>query len=722
MVDKEIFEYEEKKLKETIEKIKRKIEITEENFKKQENFIIGFKEGQRGTQFLRQNLMSLYAIGKENLIKSLPNPYFGRFIFKEENSVQEDTIYIGKRLITDESDNILAYDWRSPICSMYYDFNIGKSNYSANNTKINGEILNKRQIYIKNGQLINVEEEDTLSNDNILIKYLSENSDARLKSIIATIQKEQNKIIRNPNNENRICQGVAGSGKTTVALHRIAYVLYNDSKNSNESDFMIIGPNKYFLNYISDLLPDLDVGNISQKTIEDLGQEVLKKKYRYESKNDNLKKVMLNKYDRNIIKYKSSLEYLKEIEKFIYNYVNYYTKNNLEYENIILYNVDNIKNILNDKLVYKEKSYSEKIAIIKKQITKKVKESKDEIYYEIRKNYLETISNPNTREKLAKIKKDLEKGCSSYINNYFKFLKVNPLVLYQKFIENVSFPQHIDRDKIKGNYLNNLKQKTIAQEDIVPLIYIDYILNNNNKYQDYKHLIIDEAQDLSIAQYYVIKKLFPNANIEVFGDINQSIYDYQSINEWDELNEKIFEDKAKYEELNKSYRNTSNITNTSNLVLELLDKPYTETISREGDEIVINKYDEDNVKIFIEQIAQILEKGYETIALICKDQKEVDKLYSQFQKLGLDIKKIEESNDKYNGGICLLPSYLSKGLEFDAVIITDANSDKYKSNQESQRLLYVAITRAMHELYINYQNEITESLKPLIKKEKIRKR
>lgn len=313
MKEEEIFKYEEERLKNVIELINNKIKLAEQNFKEQEQIRIGFKEGMRGTQFTRQSMMSMYATEADDLRRIIDNPYFGRFEFTKKGEKELETIYIGKKAIVDRG-NIISYDWRSDICSMYYDYNIGEAEYTTHGKKEKGTINSKRQIIIKNGQLESVTEQDTISDDLILLKYLSENTDSRLKSIIATIQKEQNKIIRSPLKNNYIVQGVAGSGKTTVALHRIAYLLYTEARSISESEFMILGPNKYFLNYISELLPELDIKNVSQSTFEDIALNILKLKVKLESKNETLCKVLDNQINPKIIEYKNSLAYLSLIE------------------------------------------------------------------------------------------------------------------------------------------------------------------------------------------------------------------------------------------------------------------------------------------------------------------------------------------------------------------------------------------------------------------------
>ena len=729
MTNDEIFQYEKEKLKQAIEEINKKIAIAENNFKRQQNTRIGFSEGKRGTQFTRQSLMSLYATEANELKSTVNSPYFGKFEFKQQDG-EIKKIYIGKKGITSTDNKPIAYDWRSPVCSVYYDYGVGEAEYKTNGKIQKGEILSKRQILIKNGELKKVEDADVVSNDLILLKYLKENSNARLKSIIATIQKEQNNIIRSPLKENYIIQGVAGSGKTTVALHRIAYLIYNEAKNIKDTEFMILGPNKYFLNYISDLLPDLDIRNTSQSTFEELTLKSIKSKIKVGSKSETLKKVLSGDEKVELINYKSSLGYMKLIESFVDAYIYSHLKESIVYEGIELCSKEELKDIYNNSRYYAYSNYANRIDKFSKILINRIKDKKDDLCHEVWQKYRDEYlsldkKNPRRQEILDitnEIEKNIKKGCPKQIKEYFKFINVDLIHLYQAFIENIEYMvkgNNIDLNELKMHTLDNIKSKKIASEDLAAISLMNYIINGS-KYEDYKHLVIDEAQDLSYAEYYVLRKMFKKANFDIYGDINQSIYDYQSINNWQELNNLLFDNECNILNLDKSYRTTKQISDTSNLVLNFIDSNNTNCIARDGNDIKIYNIEKNKENQIIKELDELLNKNYDTIAIICKDDNEAKTLYNKLKKLNLNINIIKDKNEDYYGGITIVPSYLSKGLEFDAVILYNANKDNYKDNNIDQKLLYVGITRAMHDLYINYKGEISNSLTTLLQKEKIK--
>lgn len=710
-----IFKEEQDRLQKVIYFINKKIKESDENFTKQQNFRIGFSEGKKGTQFIRQAMMSMYATENNKLRSIVNNPYFAKMIF--ESGDDKNNIYIGKRSLVGDDLEVLVYDWRSNIASMYYDYTLGSAEYLSNDGVINGNITGKRQINIKDGKLINVEEHDTLTDDKILLKYLSESSDTRLKSIVSTIQKEQNNIIRAPINSNYIVNGVAGSGKTTVALHRIAYLLYNESKNLNNSDFIIIGPNNYFLNYISSLLPELDIDNVSESTFENIAQDFIGK-IKLENHNNTLESIINNDLTEDIIKFKTSLDYLYLIKDFIDFYMKSHINKAISLDGIEIISLDRINSLLESN---RSLSYGEKIDNLKKHFQKYIKDNKEELSHQIwqkyREEYLSLPVDSKRRKEILeitnKLKAEVYSGCKNVIKDYFKFSNVSIINLYKVFLQNLN-SNIASIDKLKKTTLEKLDKKRIGREDLASLMYIKYLLNGNKKYKNYKHIVIDEGQDLSINEYYILKLLFPNAYFDIYGDINQSIYSYHGINDWNTLNNEIFASKAKIKNLHKGYRTTEQISNASNYVLTNLKSRESDTVKRSGSEVVINKcekFDKDILYV----INDYLDKGYQTIAIICKDNKETDKVYKQLKKYNINLNRINENDLTYSKGISIMPSYLSKGLEFDAVIVYDANSNIYNMDSViDMKLLYVAITRALHDLHINYSKELTEPLNNML--------
>ena len=401
------------------------------------------------------------------------------------------------------------------------------------------------------------------------------------------------------------------------------------------------------------------------------------------------------------------------------------------YEGISICKFKEIKDYFNNSILTKGKSYKEQANVMIKKITKRVKENYDDISHNVwskyRDEYLSLAKGDPRRneilDKVNAIEKEIKKGCPKAIKDYFKFLNISPFNLYQALIENLEIigSNNFDDFKLLQDYTNlNLSKKQIGYEDLTPLLLINYMMKGGDNFNDCSHLIIDEAQDLSLAQYYILKKIFPNAKFNIFGDINQSIYDYQSVHDWDELNGIIFESKADVLNLDKSYRMTMNIFDASNLILQQLGSNDYKCISREGDKLKLSG--DISISNIILQIKSFIDKGYESIAVICKDADETRTVYNQLKKNGLNITEINEKNEQYSGGICIMPSYLSKGLEFDAVIIYDANSEKYSDSNIDIKLLYVAITRAMHDLCINYNGELSLCIKPLIENNKVLKK
>lgn len=591
--------------------------------------------------------------------KAKASPYFARIDFK--NNDVYDKCYIGKLGVSDYDNNIITVDWRAPISSLYYDSNVGPCSYEAPEGNISGELLLKRQYTIEEEKLISFNDVDTVSNDELLKPYLSVSADNRLKNIVSTIQSEQNKIIREKIGKNLIVQGVAGSGKTTVALHRIAYLVYNNRDLFKPSDYMVIGPNKFFVSYISGILPDLDVNGVTEYTLEELFNNYLNEQYHINNSLDKLKN------EDQIAKLKTSLSTKKEID-------NYFKK--LKVLPDCDFSIYGIK-ILDRKMI--KDIYDD----VNKNIFKSIKSRIDRVILLVSK-YIED----NKENILAKlIKQDVDKKVLNEIkNNSLNHLKKHFTIL------NLSVSDiYIDILNNLGIDSTNIKKKNIEFEDIASLIYIKYKLIGGNDFDNYKHIVIDEAQDYGEFTFYAIKKIFKNSTFSIYGDLAQSLYSYRGIDSWDILKD-VFKD-VEILKLNKSYRTTIEIMEEANKINRLLNLDEALPVIRHGEQV---EYVTDTILNLVNE----LKAKYKTVAIITKTQDDANKLYREL-KGQLDINLINSDNLTYNSEISILPSYLSKGLEFDSVIIVNPNNNHFDKNSVlDMKLLYVSETRALHKLYI----------------------
>ena len=589
--------------------------------------------------------------------KAKKKPYFARIDFKSKNHF--DKCYIGKKGIYDYDNNVITVDWRAPISSLYYDSNIGECEYKAPEGIIKGNLLLKRQYTIEDGKLINFNDVDTVSNDELLKPYLSVSADNRLKNIVSTIQSEQNKIIRESMGKNLVIQGVAGSGKTTVALHRIAYLVYNNRNLFKPSDYMVIGPNKFFVSYISNILPDLDVNGVAQNTLDELFLSFMQEDFKINNSLD-------------IIKEKDDISYYKVSMNMKNDIDDYFSKLEvLPNEDFI---VDGIKILDKDyiKTIYEE---------INKNIFKSIKSRINRLILLLDKYINEnfsTISKKYIKNEISQRTIDnFKNNINSYLKKYFVIINKKAKVIY------------IDILKSKGYDYSLVNRNKINVEDIPSLLYIKYQLSGSSDFDNYKHIVIDEAQDYGEFTFYSLNKLFKNASFSIYGDLAQSLYSYRSIDNWECL-EKIFRN-FEILRLNKSYRTTIEIMNEANKINELLSLDKAIPVIRHGEEV--DYTNKKAVDLIIE-----LKNKYKTLAIITKTQNEANALYEEL-KNQIDINLINSSNLNYNSNINILPSYLSKGLEFDSVIIVGRDNFN-KDNKLDMKLLYVSMTRALHKLIL----------------------
>ena len=701
----EELEYENKKLN----KIEEKLDIIK---KEEEQVLLTLPKKYSHNPILLSNLMSITATKITNIAKIKERPYFARIDFKDDKKQNKEKIYIGKIGVLDLDGNIVITDWRAPISTLYYDSNLGRVEYIAPEGIVKGDMSLKRQIIISNKRVTDIFDVDSVSDDELLKPYLGANADNRLKNIVASIQGEQNYIIRKGIEKNIVVQGVAGSGKTTVALHRIAYLMYNNSDKYKADQFMVIGPNKFFINYISNVLPDLDAGNAVQLTIEELAKKFIDEDILFEDVTKNLSDIIDDGIEKEYLKFKNSMEYYRLLDNYLNNIEDgFIWAKGLVINNIQILSKEDIEN------VYKTvngNSVSQKLEMTSKVIANRLKNNND--VYEYIKNSMDTLcqNEKDVDKKRNLIKKEFDMlkdltstGFEKQLKKLLNIDKVKVLKIYSDFIESLN-----NMDELKKDTLQLLKKKICQNEDIAALLYIKYYLFGNEKFKKYRQVVVDEAQDFGKFTFYMLKLLISNATFSVFGDVTQGIYSYKSIDDFNEILEDVFKE-AEYIKLKKSYRTSIEIMNEANKISKEIGLDEALPVIRSAGPVIkskVNKLDKENY--IINQVKKYKEAGFKSIAIIYKNQKELVNMNKKLKENSIESEIIYKDQEKYDGGICLLTSYLSKGLEFDVVIIADAQDDIYKYNNKlDMKLLYVSMTRALHKLELVYENNICRFLK-----------
>ena len=626
-------------------------------------------------------------------------PYFARIDFKDKNE-KLDECYIGKVGVSNNDNEIITVDWRAPISSLYYDSNLGECSYDSPDGKIDGELLLKRQYDIENGILNGYNDVDIVSQDEILKNYLDVNADTRLKNIVASIQGEQNKIIREKLEKNIVIQGCAGSGKTTVALHRIAYLVYNNRNKIKNKDYLIIGPNKFFVNYISSILPDLDVNGVKQYSFIELAKDFINEEFE-----------VIDTPDNESTFYKTSFNYKKVIDKYIDDLLNQVIPD----KDLILYdftiiNRNEILKIYNDITEYTciKNKVEKTISLIEKEV-----ERKRESLILKSNNYIDKLFNNETNEKIKKelvkkridLKNEIENSCHNILKTYFKIVNDKVINVYKNLLTNID---KYEQNETILNYfkrdLSLINKKKIEYEDLAALMYLKYKIDGSNNYNNYKQVVIDEAQDYNEFVFYTLRVIFKNAFFSIFGDLAQSIYPYRSIEDWNLINDKVMNIEIEY--LEKSYRTSIEIMNEANKINRYLGYREAIPVIRHGEvPKYINDTSNDNL---LKLINSLKDEGYKTIAVISKNDKESNEIY-EYLKDKIEINNINSNSSEYKGGICTITSTLCKGLEFDAVIISNVSSFDF-DNRNDMKLLYVSMTRALHKMYLLYDGKLNEIL------------
>jgi DNA helicase II / ATP-dependent DNA helicase PcrA len=668
----------------------------------------------------------------ERLASVLGKPYFSRINFTSSGDDNEEILYIGKASLFDRVNQIpIIVDWRSPIANVYYDGRLGDVTYDAYGETQSGYLSLKRQYEIEDGLLKEIRDIDLTTHDELLQKSLSGKADNRLTEIVATIQNEQNDVIRASLKHPIIVQGAAGSGKTTIALHRISYFLYSSGYRFPPEKLMILAPNRLFIDYISAVLPDLGVNKIKQTTYVDFMRSCLGKKIKLIAPNSKLMTLLKgeakSKWLQWMSGYKGSLNfkdcidaYLKEIEYNLAPSKDFIIEKSLlmrgqkinrlfltEFQYLPIYSrLDKIKNLLANDLRIKK-------SIILSKINSKYDEALEKALYSTR------LDSDKRREKVVSIMDLKEKRLSTVeheskvaVKNYMEpFVKKDIFALYKELMTSPELLKKYSRtlSEIECKKLSQYCQrifdkKAFELEDLAPLFYMKAKLEGIDEKYKMKSVFIDEAQDYSYFQFAAMKEGFETDLFTIVGDLAQGIHSYRGINSWEPLVTDIFP-SANYHALQKSYRTTVEIMHLANDILSIMDKdlPIVQPVIRHGDKPHFTKIDPSNlqqVRVTLEHDIHLLkEDELNSIAIIGRTDSECLRIHKMLENSHLPIQLLEEKQDMKKGSVVILPTYLSKGLEFDAVLIV-CLEESYSAVELDIKLLYVAMTRPMHRLYL----------------------
>lgn len=666
------------------------------------------------------------------------SPYFGRVDFKEEGLSQAEKIYIGiASLMDQQEENFLIYDWRAPISGLYYDYSPGHAQYETDTETIQGEMELKRQFVIKAGKIKAMFETGVTIGDEMLQEVLGNHADNQMKTIVATIQKEQNEIIRNDSSSLVVVQGAAGSGKTSAAMQRVAYLLYKYRKIISSENIMLFSPNPLFNSYVATVLPELGEENMQQATFQEYLLSRFGAEYELEDPFAQMEFLLAAEKDESYqervegIRFKASLEFKELLDQ----YAQKLSRETLVFKSLILKK----RTIISKQEIAefydsldKGIAIPNRVQLVKewliKELKKKAKAEKsqqwveNEIQFLEKEDYLEAFKQSQKHQ--AEVEDtfhdyDMEAKWLSELVVKRRFKPLFQAVKKLKFIHyNAIFIDFFKEASVQvegapdnwrsicDRTIHSLKAKYISYEDATPFLYLQDLVEGRKSNTSIRHVFIDEAQDYTPFQFAYIKNLFPYSKITLLGDINQAIYSgptgAPSIFADAMLD---FGEKETYK-LTKTYRSTKQIVEFTRQLIE--EGNLIDPFHRIGPKpVIVNHADDANHMEKTEEIISVLKNnGHKNIAIICKTAAESREAFESIKKAHA-ARLNEKGTLTFENGVNVVPSYLAKGIEFDAVIIFDSSS--YTRNEE-RKLFYTACTRAMHELYILSRGELSPLL------------
>jgi DNA helicase-2/ATP-dependent DNA helicase PcrA len=612
--------------------------------------------------------------------RAVNQPYFGRIDFAEKEK-ETKTFYIGRSgLYDDVLRSMLVIDWRTPLANLYYEADMGQASYQSVEDTISGFMSLKRTYSISEGRLEDYYDSDMVTNDQLLQAYLAKNADAVLRDIVATIQKDQNDIIRIKPYFNVIVQGVAGSGKTTVAMHRLAYLIFNYSQYMSSDQYAVIGTNRMFLSYVSGMLPDLGVESVTQMVMPELFETYL----RYDHSTVPL--------DSKTAPTRSSLSFFEELREYLDRQEQALMLHELTLGGEVLLSEKDIKELflggLNKPLLTRAEMLNEYLA-------DKVKRKKTE---------LELLYEKNCDQAVAQFKKGIT-GSYYSVGEIIddKYVRLKRLAAEAKALKNIYIKKikSLTEEKVYLSFLKVRGLKKPKQWDVYDLAALSYIASRLRPMSHpLRHIIIDEAQDFGPMIYKCITEIYPSASFTILGDVLQNIGEGIGITDWTEVLGTAFrKENTRFCVLSKSYRNTVEIAETANRLISGSGVAEYEVVPvvRHGKPVEFSEFPSYK-ELEAAAVAEALRWKKGSLALICPDTARAKSLAEKIPGCGLILS--DEENSHYEGGITVFDSMSVKGLEFDRVVVCGAGIADYPAEPRTTRLLYVVLTRALHELSI----------------------
>ena len=606
-------------------------------------------------------------------------PYFGKVAFADDGL--QETIYIGRYGLNREGEfEPVIVDWRAPVSSLFYKGTVGESSYKSPNGEVPVDILSRRQIMIKKGVLQGFFDSEVDVKDDILQMILSSNTGEKLKDIVMTIQQEQDEIIREDRQKVVVVNGVAGSGKTTIALHRVAYLLYNFREQLGNK-VLILGPNDIFIDYIGEVLPTLGEGGVRQQTFVNFAISEIGLDQHVVDFTEYLEKALRgNNEVIDEIKYKSSKEFIDLLDKKCTEFEeNYFNIKPIKYFGEEIVSIEEIKELFEKH--YKYMPLFRRSKKIERVIISKIKDKRDEKVREL---------NAAVKEKLASLSED-ELLIEQNNIEFTRRIKVREIVR-EVMKAKAELAAWINHKNIVDIYKEMMDTEILSYLDLAPILYLMIKLDGKKCKSDIKHIVIDEAQDYNMLQFIVLKELTGCRSYTIVGDANQRLI--KATEEAAMLNLKpLFGGFTKYFDLNKSYRSTYQIMQYAN---KLLDEHAIVPFVREGkydvEEVKVNDK-EDLIDTLLETLEAYEDENYENVAIIVKGKEELKEIAPELKQF-TKILSFDREDLIYRGGRVIIPSYYAKGLEFDGVIVVNLDNDT------DNLVKYIMCTRALHRLKV----------------------